>query len=125
MTAERLNKAKKLKLIVTAGVGSDHVDLNTAAAKGLTVSEVSGMIMNLTLPNTKNLILPCWVAGKHKVKPAVKSVNARRGGRSIIDCTLALRLHYNNTKRFLLCVTVIIVVQWKETRNVMCVGSCA
>jgi formate dehydrogenase len=42
MTAERLNKAKKLKLIVTAGVGSDHVDLNTAAAKGLTVSEVSG-----------------------------------------------------------------------------------
>ncbi len=69
MTAERLNKAKKLKLIVTAGVGSDHVDLNTAAAKGLTVSEVSGMIMNLTLLNTKNLILPCWMAGKHRVKP--------------------------------------------------------
>jgi hypothetical protein len=78
MTAERLNKAKNLKLIVTAGVGSDHVDLNTAAAKGLTVSEVSGMIMNLTLLNTKNLILPCWVAGKHRVKPQGEGITKLR-----------------------------------------------
>jgi formate dehydrogenase len=58
MTAERLNKAKKLKLIVTAGVGSDHVDLNTAAAKGLTVSEVSGMIMNFNSPQHKEFDPP-------------------------------------------------------------------
>ena len=32
----------KLKLILTAGIGSDHVDLNAAAEAGLTVAEVSG-----------------------------------------------------------------------------------
>src|SRR4029078_3611999 len=30
LTKERLAKAKKLKLAVTAGIGSDHVDLETA-----------------------------------------------------------------------------------------------
>ncbi|KAL0033197.1 hypothetical protein WJX79_009035 [Trebouxia sp. C0005] len=42
MTKERLEKASKLKLIMTAGVGSDHIDLQTAADKGMTVVEVSG-----------------------------------------------------------------------------------
>ncbi|KAG0623870.1 hypothetical protein M758_3G207700 [Ceratodon purpureus] len=42
MTPERLMKAKNLKLILTAGVGSDHIDLHTAAEKGMTVAEVSG-----------------------------------------------------------------------------------
>ena len=35
-------QAKNLKLCVTAGVGSDHVDLNAAAEKGLEVLEVTG-----------------------------------------------------------------------------------
>lgn len=44
MTAERLAKAKKLKLAVTAGIGSDHVDLNAANKTngGITVAEVTG-----------------------------------------------------------------------------------
>ena len=44
LTAERLAKAKKLKLAVTAGIGSDHVDLNAANATngGITVAEVTG-----------------------------------------------------------------------------------
>uniref|UniRef100_A0A7I4B448 Formate dehydrogenase, mitochondrial n=1 Tax=Physcomitrium patens TaxID=3218 RepID=A0A7I4B448_PHYPA len=42
MTKERLAKAKNLELLVTAGVGSDHIDLHAAAEKGLTVSEVTG-----------------------------------------------------------------------------------
>ncbi|KAF8471964.1 putative formate dehydrogenase [Kalaharituber pfeilii] len=42
LTKERLEKAKKLKLAVTAGVGSDHVDLDTACKKGITVAEVTG-----------------------------------------------------------------------------------
>jgi len=44
LTAERLAKAKKLKLAVTAGIGSDHVDLNAAnkANGGVTVAEVTG-----------------------------------------------------------------------------------
>lgn len=41
LTQERLNKAKKLKLAITAGIGSDHVDLQAAMKKGLTVAEVS------------------------------------------------------------------------------------
>lgn len=44
LTAERLAKAKNLKLAVTAGVGSDHVDLNAANTTngGVTVAEVTG-----------------------------------------------------------------------------------
>jgi len=44
LTAERLAKAKKLKLAVTAGIGSDHVDLNAAnnTNGGVTVAEVTG-----------------------------------------------------------------------------------
>lgn len=35
-------KAPKLKLCVTAGVGSDHVDLDAANKHNITVAEVSG-----------------------------------------------------------------------------------
>ena len=41
MTAERIAKAKKLKLIVTAGIGSDHTDLQAAIDRGITVAEVT------------------------------------------------------------------------------------
>jgi len=42
LTAERLAKAKKLKLAVTAGIGSDHVDLDAANKYNITVAEVTG-----------------------------------------------------------------------------------
>jgi len=44
LTAERLAKAKNLKLAITAGIGSDHVDLNAANKTngGITVAEVTG-----------------------------------------------------------------------------------
>src|SRR5688572_13851523 len=41
MTAERFAKAKKLKLVVTAGIGSDHTDLQAAMDRGVTVAEVT------------------------------------------------------------------------------------
>jgi formate dehydrogenase len=41
LTKERLAKAKKLKLAITAGIGSDHVDLEDAIKKGITVAEVT------------------------------------------------------------------------------------
>ena len=41
MTRERFDKAKKLKLVVTAGIGSDHTDLQAAMEKGVTVAEVT------------------------------------------------------------------------------------
>jgi formate dehydrogenase len=41
MTAERFAKAPKLKLIITAGIGSDHTDLEAANKHGVTVAEVT------------------------------------------------------------------------------------
>jgi formate dehydrogenase len=41
LTAERIAKAPNLKLAVTAGIGSDHVDLQAAMDHGITVTEVS------------------------------------------------------------------------------------
>jgi len=41
LTAERIANAPNLKLAVTAGIGSDHVDLQAAIDRGLTVAEVS------------------------------------------------------------------------------------
>ena len=41
LTAERIARAPKLKLALTAGIGSDHVDLQAAIEHGLTVAEVT------------------------------------------------------------------------------------
>ena len=41
LTAERIAKAKNLKLAITAGIGSDHVDLQAAIDRGITVAEVT------------------------------------------------------------------------------------
>jgi len=41
MTAERMDKAPKLKMVVTAGIGSDHTDLQAAMERNITVAEVT------------------------------------------------------------------------------------
>ena len=41
LTAERIAKAPNLKLALTAGIGSDHVDLQAAMDAGITVAEVT------------------------------------------------------------------------------------
>jgi len=41
LTAERIGRAPHLKLAITAGIGSDHVDLQAAIDKGITVAEVT------------------------------------------------------------------------------------
>jgi formate dehydrogenase len=41
LTAERIAKAPQLRLAVTAGIGSDHVDLQAAIEHGITVAEVT------------------------------------------------------------------------------------
>src|SRR5688572_30119290 len=41
LTAERIAKAPRLKLAITAGIGSDHVDLAAAIERGVTVTEVT------------------------------------------------------------------------------------
>jgi formate dehydrogenase len=41
LTAERIAKGSNLKIAVTAGIGSDHVDLQAAMEAGVTVAEVT------------------------------------------------------------------------------------
>ncbi|UJW29685.1 NAD-dependent formate dehydrogenase [Saccharothrix sp. AJ9571] len=41
LTADRMAKARNLKLAITAGIGSDHVDLDAAIEHGVTVAEVT------------------------------------------------------------------------------------
>ena len=41
LTAERIAKASNLKLAITAGIGSDHVDLQAAINNNITVAEVT------------------------------------------------------------------------------------
>jgi formate dehydrogenase len=41
LTAARIAKAPNLKLAITAGIGSDHVDLQAAIEHGITVAEVT------------------------------------------------------------------------------------
>src|SRR3954447_22837133 len=41
LSAERIAKAPNLKLAITAGIGSDHVDLQAAIESGITVAEVT------------------------------------------------------------------------------------
>lgn len=41
LTAERMRRAPKLTLAITAGIGSDHVDLQAAIDHGVTVAEVT------------------------------------------------------------------------------------
>ena len=41
LTAERIERAKNLKMAITAGIGSDHVDLQAAMKNGITVTEVT------------------------------------------------------------------------------------
>lgn len=41
LTAERIKKAPHLELAITAGIGSDHVDLAAAIEHGVTVAEVT------------------------------------------------------------------------------------
>jgi formate dehydrogenase len=41
LTAERIAGAPRLKLVITAGVGVDHIDLEAAARHGVTVTEIT------------------------------------------------------------------------------------
>src|SRR6266700_633980 len=41
LTRERIAKARNLKLAITAGIGSDHYDLQAASQAGLTIAEIT------------------------------------------------------------------------------------
>jgi formate dehydrogenase len=41
LTRERIAKANNLRLVITAGIGSDHYDLQAASEAGLTIAEIT------------------------------------------------------------------------------------
>lgn len=80
LTAERIAKAKKLKLALTAGIGSDHVDLEAAIKHGITVAEVTGSNSISVAEHAVMMIL----ALVRNYLPAHEW--AKNGGWNIADC---------------------------------------
>lgn len=58
MTRERIAASPKLKLLLTAGIGSDHVDLKAAAERGMTVAEVTGVLLGTGVNRVPETINP-------------------------------------------------------------------
>jgi len=80
LTAERIAKAPKLKLAVTAGIGSDHVDLEAASQHGITVAEVTYCNSISVAEHVVMMILSL-------VRNYLPSHDwVRRGGWNIADC---------------------------------------
>jgi formate dehydrogenase len=80
MTAERIAAAPNLKLIVTAGIGSDHTDLDAANAHGVTVAEVTYSNSISVSEHVVMMILSL-------VRNYIPSHDwARKGGWNIADC---------------------------------------
>src|SRR5580692_8668833 len=80
MTAERFAKARKLKLVVTAGIGSDHTDLQAAMDRGVTVAEVTYCNSNSVAEHIVMMILSL-------VRNYIPSYNwVIKGGWNIADC---------------------------------------
>lgn len=80
MTAERIAKAPKLKMIVTAGIGSDHTDLQAAMERGVTVAEVTYCNSNSVAEHVLMQILSL-------VRNYIPSYNwVVKGGWNIADC---------------------------------------
>ncbi len=80
LTAERIAKAKKLKLAITAGVGSDHVDLRAAADAGITVAEVT---FSNSISVAEHVVMMILSLVRNYL-PAYDWV--RQGGWNIADC---------------------------------------
>lgn len=80
MTAERIARAKKLKLIVTAGIGSDHTDLQAAMEHKVTVAEVTYCNSNSVAEHVVMMTL----AQVRNYLPSYDIV--RSGGWNIADC---------------------------------------
>ncbi|MHB1949737.1 MAG: NAD-dependent formate dehydrogenase, partial [Gammaproteobacteria bacterium] len=80
LTEDRIAKAKKLKLAITAGIGSDHVDLQAAIDKGVTVAEVTYCNSNSVAEHNVMVIL----ALAHNYIPSYQWVIKK--GWNIADC---------------------------------------
>ena len=121
LTPERLAKAKNLKLAITAGIGSDHVDLATAIDKGITVAEVTYsnsigvaehtvmMVLALVrdyLPQYKIVVEGGWnIADAAKRSYDLEGMDvgvfaAGRIGRAVLERLKPFGVHLHYTDRF-------------------------
>jgi formate dehydrogenase len=80
LTAERIAKAPKLKLAITAGIGSDHVDLQSAAERGITVAEVT---YSNSISVSEHVVMMILGLVRNYI-PSYEWVT--RGGWNIADC---------------------------------------
>ena len=80
LTAERIAKAPKLKLALTAGIGSDHVDLQAAADNYITVAEITYCNSNSV---AEHIIMQMLSLVRNYI-PSYKQV--MDGGWNIADC---------------------------------------
>ena len=80
LTAERIARAPNLKLAITAGIGSDHVDLQAASEKGLTVAEVT---YSNSVSVSEHVVMMILSLVRNYI-PSYQTVV--RGGWNIADC---------------------------------------
>ena len=122
LTAERLAKAENLKIAVTAGIGSDHVDLAAANDLGITVAEVTYSNSHSVAEHTvmQVLVLVRDFVRQHKISADggwniadaversydlegmdVGIFAAGRIGRAVIErlAPFGVKLHYNDRFR--------------------------
>src|SRR5271170_1526442 len=80
LTADRIAKAKNLKLAITAGIGSDHVDLQAAIDRGITVVE---MTYSNSISVAEHVVMMILSLVRNYI-PSYMWVT--RGGWNIADC---------------------------------------
>ena len=80
LTAERIARAPSLQLAITAGIGSDHVDLQAASEKGLTVAEIT---YSNSISVSEHVVMMILALVRNYI-PSYQTVI--RGGWNIADC---------------------------------------
>jgi formate dehydrogenase len=82
LTAERIASAPKLKMALTAGIGSDHVDLQAAMERGITVAEITYCNSNSV---AEHIVMQMLSLVRNYI-PSYKQVI--EGGWNIADCVV-------------------------------------
>jgi len=80
MTRERIEKAKNLKMCLTAGIGSDHIDLQAAIERNVSVTEVT--YCN-SISVSEHVVMQMLALVRNYIPSYLQTVN---GGWNIADC---------------------------------------
>jgi formate dehydrogenase len=142
LTAERIARAPKLGLVITAGVGSNHIDLAAAASRNITVTEITSsasisaaeyavmLILSLVhnaVPSSLPGVRPDRNIGDYARRAYdlegmhVGSVGAGRSGFALLRRLrpFDVRLHYTDPRRLPLAVENELGLTYHPTTAVM------